>query len=93
MSVIVIDSLPRAITMLCNRMRDAVSLEIFDESSNTGYYLRIQRNLTPTEEMSIKDLQRAVRRHKNPQPYDIKIEEWEAWRYRGYHRGEQSSAL
>lgn len=91
MTVHVIDSLPRAITMLCNRMRDQVRIEAFDDSTKTGYYLTIKMCEKPVAEMSARELARDIRRFKNPQPWDITVEEWEPWRYRGIDRGELSS--
>jgi len=89
----VIDSLPRAITMLCRQMIGHARIEAYDDSTNTGYYLTIKMCPKPAAEMSAQELKRDMRRFDNPQPWDITVEEWEPWRYRGMNRGERSSKL
>lgn len=87
----VIDSLPRAITHLCNRMTQTATLTVFDDSTKTGYWLTIKRSATPPEAMNDQQARREIAKYKNPQPHHIAIEEWPAWMYGGFDKGEQSS--
>lgn len=78
---------------LLSLLREHSCLDVFEESTLSGFYVYLKRADKPASEMTREELKRRMRMYKNPQPYDVILESWEAWRYRGFHRGETSSAL
>ena len=82
-----------ALEALCLELAHCCSAEVLIESDGMGYFASLKTIDKPVSEYTPRDMARAMRRHANPQPYDIILRPWPAWMYVGCDRGERSSAM
>ena len=89
------DSLNQAAPQICMALKKTVFtnafVQVFIEPDHQGYWATLKQSATPASQMTVDELKRAMRMYSSPQPYDVKLEHWPAWMYRGLSDGRKSS--
>lgn len=86
-----VDSLPKGISAICQALREFPTIELFDEGEKIGYDVTLRLDDKAVADLTPQEFARQLRMIKDPQPYDIVLRPWSAWRYCGFHCGIQSS--
>jgi hypothetical protein len=89
------DSLNQAAPQICMALKKTVGtyafVQVFIEPDHQGYFATLKENPAPAAQMTVDELKRAMRMYSSPQPYDVKLEPFPHWMYRGLSDGRKSS--
>jgi hypothetical protein len=92
MDIIYAATMPSAIPAICRVLREVTQVAVLCEGTGEGFYASLKMPAKDGEYTEYQ-VRRYVAMKRDPQPHHVELRPWPAYQYRGYSKGEKSSAL
>ena len=83
----VVSSIGAAIPAICDHLKKHATVELFDQSTLTGYFAKLKVPDKLIAELTNEEFKKLYKTHKNPEPSDVTLTPWRHSEYAGIHIG------